>query len=140
MALVKPITLDAKGAVTTYYKVLGYSTDLVSKVGLIKLGAYFSRQSREFNVDPYRIIELPLQGDKFLANPTTDEIYTAIRNGFTDFADALDEHTPAPPKENFPELQHATGLSDEYEKAKAAAPAEKAAEDAAEEEKLNNLD
>lgn len=130
MALVKPITLDVKGAVTTYYKVLGYGSDFVTRSGVIYLGAYFSRQSREANVDPYRRIELPLQGKNYLPNPTVPELYVAIKKNFVDFADAIDEETPAPARENFPEIIPGAGLSESYEKAK----------QKAEEEKLKELD
>ncbi len=124
MALVKPISFGTKGAVTSYYKIVGYQNDYVTKTGVVLLGAYFSRESREKNTDPFETLRIELRGEAYKANPTLSDLYEAVQEINT-FADAEFEATPAPEKENFPDLmQPMRGVSEEYEAAKQEAEAE----------------
>lgn len=118
MALVKPIHIG-RGVVPSYLRINGASHDYQQKIGLIVLALYMNRVSREENGMPVDFINIPISAEDWKDGLTKPELYALVKKD-PRFADAFEENTPAPFKENFPEQAAAeiAGMSAEYAAAK----------------------
>lgn len=132
MALVKPLNIG-RGIIPSYHRINGVSYDLQGKVGMINVALYMNRNAREENGMAIDFIQIPISHGDWKDGLTTPELYELVKKDAR-FADAFDENTPAPFKENFPELEVAekAGVSPEYLQAEQDAKDQAAAEAAAE--------